>query len=81
MPLASGALALQSALGMMKRLQIAGLVLFFLVARLGAETASLALTHVTVIDPASARTRPDQTVIISGNQIARISTKSPPNDS
>ena len=63
---------------MSKLLRLAGL--FLLAHCLAAETIPLALTHVTVIDPATSTTRADQTVIVSGNRIAQISQAPPPND-
>jgi imidazolonepropionase-like amidohydrolase len=64
----------------MKLLQLGALLFLLPVARLGAEPGSLALTHVTVIDPANSSTRPDQTVVISGKEITRISPEPPPKD-
>ncbi|MDP9202022.1 MAG: amidohydrolase family protein [Gemmatimonadota bacterium] len=37
-----------------------------------ADPAPIVLTHVTVIDVASGRSRPDQTLIVIGNRIARL---------
>lgn len=45
-----------------------------------ARAESLALTHVTVIDPASATPQADRTVLISGDRIASISQSPPPRD-
>ena len=58
--------------------KIAGLLSIFLAAGVGAETLELALTHVTVIDPAAASSRSNQTVVIAGNRISRIDSESPP---
>jgi imidazolonepropionase-like amidohydrolase len=63
---------------MMKPIQIAGLLLLFLAAGVRAETTSLAITDVIVIDPATSSTSTNQTVLISGNRIARISPEPPP---
>jgi imidazolonepropionase-like amidohydrolase len=57
---------------------LVGFVLFVLAAAAQAEPASLALTHVTVIDPASAVSQPDCTVLIAGDRIAGISQSAPP---
>ena len=53
-------------------------VLFVLAATARAESNTLAFTHVTVIDPASAAPRPDSTVLISGDRVASISQSAPP---
>ncbi|MDP9206712.1 MAG: hypothetical protein M3P12_14900 [Gemmatimonadota bacterium] len=37
-----------------------------------ADVVPIALTHVTVIDVASGQSRPDQTIIVIGNRIARL---------
>jgi imidazolonepropionase-like amidohydrolase len=41
-------------------------------AKTRADAVPIALTHVTVIDVASGQSRPDQTVIVIGNRIARL---------
>ena len=63
---------------MMKPIQIAGILLLFLAAGVRAETTSLAITDVIVIDPATSSTSTNQTVLISGNRISRISPEPPP---
>jgi imidazolonepropionase-like amidohydrolase len=45
-----------------------------------ATAESIAFTHVTAIDPATGSSRPDQTVVISGDRIVSISQASAPPD-
>ena len=52
-------------------------VLFVVCATTRADPKTLALTHVTVIDPTGASPQPDRTVLISGSRIASV-TQSPP---
>src|SRR5262245_40233222 len=47
-----------------------------LTAQVSATTASLAITHVTVIDTATGTARGDMTVIIGGNRIVRTGESS-----
>ena len=56
----------------MIRLAIAGLAATFVL------NADWACTHVTVIDPASGRVRPDVTVVVSGERIASVGKAGPP---
>jgi imidazolonepropionase-like amidohydrolase len=65
---------------MTKGMHIAAI--FLLVGRclVWAEAVPLAVTQVTVIDPASSSKRSNQTVIISGHRITQISEAPPPND-
>jgi len=60
--------------------QILSLLWILLAGVVRAEPPSLAVTHVTVIDPATASTRPNQTLMISGNRITQISEAPPPKD-
>ena len=55
-------------------------VLILLAGFAGAESGSLALTHVTVIDGTGAAAQPDRTVLIAGDRIASISQSPPPAD-
>jgi imidazolonepropionase-like amidohydrolase len=56
--------------------------LFFLSACSPANSSTVAISHVTVIDPASSSTHPDFTVVITGSKISAIgpsvSTSIPP---
>ncbi len=46
----------------------------------GANSATLALTHITVIDATGRQPLPDRTVLLSGDRIERIDQAAPPDD-
>jgi hypothetical protein len=58
--------------------RLVAFVLFVFDATARAEPNTLVVTHVTVIDPASAAPQPDCTVLISGDRIASVSQSVPP---
>ena len=59
-------------------LLVFGLIIFASTARALAESDSLAVTHVTVIDGSGTEPLSDRTVLIAGGHITSIATASPP---